>query len=632
MSGFAGHVHLAGAQIDPEDPLRMTALMASRGPDGISHWVRSDAGFGHCMLHTTPESLEEKQPLCNNDGSLVLVGDIRLDNWLELRHNLITAGVHLRSRADSELVLRAYETWGLNCLQELTGDFAFVIWHVFERKIFVARDRMGNKSLFYYLKDGHFAFATELPALLACSCCRGASINMSNLERHVLGSNILGDASLWQDIMAFPASNCLSLALAGEQWQKYWKPDPQATLDCNTEAEYAECYRALFADLVRRQSRSHLPLAIEVSGGLDSSAIMAMAAHLHQQDELNAPGFTAWTLDCGDDRDADERHYARAATAHWGLHLHEVPAFRPKLDWYVAESHRWRDLPSPPNGPITDGMLFAMAASGSRVVLNGLGGDEWLWGSRAYYEEELRSCNWPALRQCWHADRRAYGSPQACKLLLRHGLLALLPLPWQEQLVLWVRKLRGYQDPLAKRLWLSHSLREIYRNSSRITFKGTVSRSGQQAFLAYFGDAQRHWSRQQVDRDYVRHQLEPRSPLYSAEMLQFALAAPERMWMHGDSHKYLHVQALKALLPETIILRRSKADFGMSFHLLLDQMQGYFCEDLPARRTGWVDKEGMKWLYNCYRDGSAGGWPQWYLWNLYTCDLFLCTQQENQKP
>ena len=112
MSGIAGIIHFDGAPIEPGQIEKMTAAMAHRGPDGIHHWVKGSVALGQCMLRTTPESLEETQPLTNEDESLVLVMDGRVDNWEELRKELLGRGAVLRTRADAELVLRAYEVWG----------------------------------------------------------------------------------------------------------------------------------------------------------------------------------------------------------------------------------------------------------------------------------------------------------------------------------------------------------------------------------------------------------------------------------------------------------------------------------------------------------------------------------------
>ena len=162
MSGIAGIIHFDGKPVEPGLIEKMTSAMAHRGPDGIHHWVKGSVALGQCMLRTTPESLEEHQPLTNEDESLVLVMDGRVDNWEELRRELLARGAVLRNRSDAELVLRAYETWGRDCLAHIDGDFALVIWDARRREAFCARDRVGNKPFHYQLQGETFVFASEL--------------------------------------------------------------------------------------------------------------------------------------------------------------------------------------------------------------------------------------------------------------------------------------------------------------------------------------------------------------------------------------------------------------------------------------------------------------------------------------
>ena len=145
MSGIAGIIHFDGRPVAPGEVEAMTAAMHYRGPDGINHWRKGSVALGQCMLRTTPESLEENQPLTNENESLVLVMDGWVDNWEELRCDLLGQGAVLRTRSDAELVLRAYEVWGKDCLPHIDGDFALVLWDAPHRKVFCARDRMGSK-------------------------------------------------------------------------------------------------------------------------------------------------------------------------------------------------------------------------------------------------------------------------------------------------------------------------------------------------------------------------------------------------------------------------------------------------------------------------------------------------------
>src|SRR5512141_1747516 len=167
MSGIAGIIHFDRMPVQAGQIESMTAAMAHRGPEGLAHWQEGSAAFGHCLLRTTPESADEHQPLVDRDAGLVLVFDGRIDNALELTRELRISGATLRTRADSELVLRAYERWGNALLDRLEGDFAIAIWDPQQRRLFCARDRVGAKPFHYFWNGTTFAFASDASALLS---------------------------------------------------------------------------------------------------------------------------------------------------------------------------------------------------------------------------------------------------------------------------------------------------------------------------------------------------------------------------------------------------------------------------------------------------------------------------------
>ena len=269
MSGIAGVIRFDGAPVEVGLVERMTSAMAHRGPDGVQHWASGAVAVGHCMLRTTPESLQEHQPLCNEDESVVLVMDGRVDNWEDLRRDLMDRGAALRTRADAELVLRAYETWGPDCLLRIEGDFALVIWDGRRREAFCARDRVGKKTFTYHWDGTTLAFASELHAILALPGMR-EELNEGLLAEVLADEWRSHDETFWKGILRLPAAHRMTVSARSARPERYWAPDLWETLPYTREDDYVEHYRALLVDVVRRTSRSHLPVACEVSGGLDS--------------------------------------------------------------------------------------------------------------------------------------------------------------------------------------------------------------------------------------------------------------------------------------------------------------------------------------------------------------------------
>ena len=166
MSGIAGVIHLDGGPVPPGTAGDMVRAMAHRGPDGEAHWAGQGAALGQCMLHTTPQSLTEVQPLVSPDGRRVLVMDGRVDNRDELREELQARGVRLRTEADAEIVLAASAAWD-DWPAHVDGDYAIAIWDTADRRLSCARDRTGARPFYYHRGAGYLAFASALPPILS---------------------------------------------------------------------------------------------------------------------------------------------------------------------------------------------------------------------------------------------------------------------------------------------------------------------------------------------------------------------------------------------------------------------------------------------------------------------------------
>ncbi|MBZ0301287.1 MAG: asparagine synthetase B, partial [Anaerolineae bacterium] len=165
MSGICGIVQRDRQPVEADALYRMMAALAHRGPDDTGTWVDGPVALGHLMLHTTPESLQEKLPLTGGGGSLMLTADARIDNRPELLSHFDFSGRPPAEVADSELILAAYEKWGEYCPEKLIGDFAFAIWDQSHQRLFCARDTMGVRPFYYYTSERLFAFASEIKAL-----------------------------------------------------------------------------------------------------------------------------------------------------------------------------------------------------------------------------------------------------------------------------------------------------------------------------------------------------------------------------------------------------------------------------------------------------------------------------------
>jgi asparagine synthase (glutamine-hydrolysing) len=626
MSGIAGIIRFDGGPVELGLVEKMTAAMPYRGPDGINHWVRGSVALGQCMLRTTPESLEENQPLTNDDESLVLVMDGRVDNLEELRTELLARGARLRTCADAELVLSAYESWGKECLAHIDGDFGFVIWDARKKEAFCARDRLGLKPFHYHWDGKAFVFASDLHPILLIPWI-SQTLNEGMLVEFLADEWLSRNETLWCDIMRLPAAHEMSVGGGGAALKQFWTPDLWAELALRTDDDYFEHYRELFADAVRRHCRSNKPVAFEVSGGLDSSAIFCMAEHLRVSGMLPAPGTEAYTMDFSHHPGADELSYARAVGAHTGRKIHEIPPSCKDISWYAERAKFFRAFPGLPNGVMSIELEQRAAARGASVVISGLGGDEFLQGSRAYYEEEFRQREWANLLDCFAADAKANGLASAAGGLIRSGALPLMPGTIRSVL----RRFKGIFGRKAIRgsYWLSQDMLARL-NQRRANFQSDsaqkLRRKGQSQLLQTLYHPFESFALEQCERQSSLCGLELRHPFFSRSVVQFAFSTPERLRLRGDRNKFVHSRSLVGILPDIVRTRATKAEFGSTFFEALRPLKSTITDVLPIRRPGWLDRNGVDRLFRSYIDRQDESWQNWVLWAIVACDLIVADE------
>ncbi len=594
----------------------MTSAMAYRGPDCIDHWTSQQAALGHCMLRTTKESLQERQPLQSDDGSIVLVMDGTLSNWEELRRELLSRSARLRTRSDSELVLRAYEIWGEQCPHHIEGEFAFVLWDSRRQRAFCARDHAGRRSLHYHWDGKRLIVASDIAGALAGGV--QARPNRGMFAELMAGIVLSKDETIWQEVLRLPAAYALSADPDGMVRSKYWSPPSRVTVHYRNDDDYVEHYRTLLFDCVRRSSRSHLRLGCEVSGGLDSSAVFAVASKLQHEGRLLAPALKGYTLKFEETgSEADEIAFARAVGQHSRQAIAEVPPFLPPRRWFQERSRADCDIPPYPNGAMGLGMAAAATGDGCRVILNGSGGDEWLEGNLLYYAEQLAAHDWSGLGRSLREDIASVGLAKTAWWFLRFGPTELLPPPLWKALRTIRRVSASGRD---EAYWLSPELRSLL--AARRTASGTdvvastfidrrgVSRWLNNAYSAFASDLGTKLA--------ARAGYEPRSPLHDRRFIEFAFATPDRIKRKATIGKYTHRRALAGLLPDMVVDRMTKAEFTVAFARQLDGMANLFEGSKPDVRS-YLDLSGVDRLFDTYRSESYEGNPIWKLWGIFGC-------------
>ncbi len=623
MSGIAGIIHFDGRPVEPGQIQAMTAAMDYRGPDGINHWTSGPVALGHCMLRTTPESLEETQPLTNEDASLVLVMDGRLDNWEELRRELRGHDACLRTRADAELVLRAYETWGERCVEHVDGDFAFALWDTRRKALFCARDRVGNRQFHYHWNGSSLAFATDLHPVLNLPWVPETQ-DLDTVAEYLATDWFTIDTTLWQGVKRLKPANSMTVAGTGKvESVEYWAPDPFATLPCKSDEDYIAYYKELFFDVVRRTLRSHQPLAIEVSGGLDSSSIFAVAMRLQSEGRLVAPAMQGYTLDFSGDPHADELNYALLVGQQHNVPVLPVPPTYMPLKWYAETARRFRDFPNFPNGIMHQGIAQLGRLGSSRVLVSGTGGDEWSDGNSLNYAESLRALHWTDVRHQWHEERKAFGRILSSGRLVRHGLLPLLPENAKRILraLYGSANLRGTSRPD----WLTPELRlrlESMRRNLGARAPKPTTRFGQHAQWRHLHDPYGQVAKGLMERCHAHAGLEWRQPYWDRSIIEFAFSTPGHLRNRLGQNRWLHRQAMHGLLPDSVRLRQDKAEFSTPFKQNWSELCDLISTEVCHRRPNWVRLEQLREVMSLAFTSRSSGWdvgPPWVLYGIDAC-------------
>lgn len=626
LSAVAAIFRFDGGDVVPGAIDAMTAAMDFAGTDGIASWQRGGVALGHCMLRTTAESLEEAQPLGNEDESLMLVFDGWLENPAELREELLRRGMALRNRSDAELVLRAWECWGEDSPIRLEGEYAFVVWDARQRVAHCVRDHAGMRPLCYHWDRGQLVVASYLPAVLAAPGVP-QRLNKGTAAEILINESITRGETMWEGVLRVQPAQMVRCGKDGPVARTWWEPPLEVTLRYRSDEEYREHYLALLGDCVARASRSHLPVACDVSGGLDSSAIFAVAHDLARKGRLPAPGIKGYTYLFENGTPADELAYARAVARHVGAPVREIEPFLPDLEWFFARGRANCDMVPYPNATMANAIGDAVRADGCRVSLNGEGGDEWLGGKPHYYAEQLSEGDLRGAFRSLREDAADMGLPATIRRIARFGILPLAP-EWARNLRRRLVPRRGNESD-----WLGPELSAIVarrREESDAQDFGRIRNPARRGMYMTLKDIWNEITRDALSLQAARLGIESRTPMYSRRFIEFAFKTPERLRLHGNRRKYLHACAMQELLPPEVTQRQTKAEFSLAFERHLSILNGPNGMTWPFTGHGFLDSGGLERLCRKYRDKPLYSRPVWELWAVLACDDLLRAERDRE--
>ncbi|MEP6911286.1 MAG: asparagine synthase (glutamine-hydrolyzing) [bacterium] len=376
----------------------MSRALIHRGPDGSGEYSAP-----HVILAARRLSIIDleggRQPLYNEDRSLALVANGEIYNHVELRTHLERRGHRFSTESDCETIVHAYEEYGLDCVDHLRGMFAFALWDERRRRLFLARDPMGEKPIYLYERDGQILFASEMKALLRSGLVP-FELNPTAIDCYFHYQYVPEPRTVLKGVRKLAAAHLLTVDL--DPWDVeekcYWKMEDAIPIEGDAPALIRQELDAVGQFV----TRADVPVGVALSGGLDSSTIAAFAAR-HCPGELHAfsIGYEGRPEGC------DERTEARDLADHLGLHFHEAEVSTEEVGEFFSDLQFWRDDPIADYAGHSYYALMKLAREqGVPVVLQGQGGDELFWG-------------YPQLRQA--------ASETLAKQALSNGVLAALP-------------------------------------------------------------------------------------------------------------------------------------------------------------------------------------------------------------
>jgi len=597
----------------------MTETLRHRGPDDRGLHLDRDVGLGHRRLSII--DLEGgRQPMASEDGSVLVVFNGEIYNFLELRSDLARAGRRFRTRSDTEVLLVLYEECGEAMLERLNGMFAFALWDARRRRLFAARDRSGKKPFYYAQAGGLFLFASELKALLRHPAVT-AEIDPVALAQYLAFEYVPSPRSILAGVRKLPAATALTVAPGAEpRLRRYWSPRYAGRGERVDEETAARRVEALVDDAVRLRLISDVPLGVFLSGGLDSSAVVAMMSRHVPAGDIHSfsIGFRETSF--------DESEHARSVARHFGTRHHEEILDARGLMAILPEVIAGLDEPFADPSIVPTFLLSRFTRGHVKVALGGDGADELFGGYPTFVAERLAPL-YDRVVPRW-MDRLAAAAAahlpvshrnMSADFLLRQFLRGTFRGPAERHLA-WLgaftddlRAEIQHRDPAGP-----HGPEDIYE-TARAAMADTRSDDPMQRVLhLYFALYLQDDILFKVDRASMLNSLEVRAPFLDVRVVEAVMGLPSRLKVRGRRLKVLLRRILLGRVPRSV-LARPKKGFGVPVgRWIRDDLREEVSEVLSAsrlRRAGLFSAEGVQRLLDEHLSGRRNHRKP--LWALY---------------
>jgi len=553
MCGICGIFDRSGSPIDGNLLGRMTSAISHRGPDGQGRFVDREVGLGHRRLSIIDVE-GGAQPIGNEDGSLQIVFNGEIYNFVELRKELEGAGHTFKTRSDTEVIVHAYEQWGKGCVERFNGMFAFALWDSNKRELFLARDHLGIKPLYYVDLGGRILFGSEIKALLQDSECV-RDVDVESLAELFTYRYVPSPKTLFKGIRKLPAGHRMTLSARGFEVERFWGWTPRLRESWNEKALIEE-YCALLEDAVRLQLRSDVPLGLFLSSGVDSGALLAIMS------QYSSGPVQAFTIGFEGGEKTNEVEDARSLARMFGAE-HYFMEVTPEDYLKYYENYLW-DLEEPVGNETAAAFYFVSKITREKVkvTLAGQGADEPWAGYDRYLGAKL-STFYSRLPSMVTGPLALFVNRIPGRFeRLKRGVSSLSE---PDMLTRFTKMYSFFSAEMKQQLFkgplMAQIANEAYRAREALRrLQSDVKHLDPVTQMLYI-DTRANLPDDLLmvgDKMSMANSLEVRVPFLDYRLVEFIESLPLKLKLNGLTGKYLHKKSMVKWLPKEVVYRKKK--------------------------------------------------------------------------
>jgi asparagine synthase (glutamine-hydrolysing) len=618
MCGICGIFDMAGEPADPAVLERMSTAIRHRGPDGSGQLLDADIALGHRRLSII-DIAGGAQPMSNKDGSIHVVFNGEIYNFVELREELQGLGYLFRTRSDTEVIVHAYAEWGAACVSHFNGMFAFAVWDKRRKRVFLARDHLGIKPLYYIVLGTQLVFASEIKALLEHPQCP-REVDLQSLGDLFTFRYVPSPRTLFLGVMKLPPGHSMVVTQDGLYIERFWTWTPTERSSVR-ESDLLEEYQELLQDAVRLQLRSDVPLGLFLSSGIDSGMLLAiMSEHLQTQVQTFTIGFQGG-------EETNEVDDARWLAGSFGA-AHHFEMLGPE-DYKRHFERYMSDVEEPVGNETAAAFYFVsrLASKHVKVALTGQGADEPWAGYGRHIGAKLSGVysQMPAMltnsfqslvaRMPGRMERLKRGASSLAEpdMLTRLAkIYSFFSADMKSQLYRAKLKDLHLQDPYAARQALRRLQSDVAHLDPLAQILYVDTRSNLPDDLLMVGD-----------KTSMANSLEVRVPLLDYRLVQFVESLPSSLKLNGFTGKYLHKRAAEKWLPSSVVYRQKKGFANPIQHWLRTSMRPFIEECLLSPDSSLRNYFDQGYIAKMLKQDREGNEPfQRHVYLLVTLELW----------